>query len=184
MTPFIERYYSDIIKDAEARCGRALQTATMQYARQYERDIKDIFRKTVKEFYDSYKPTGYHRSESLYNIMGVDILEDGAYISMSFHPELMTGYRNGYKGEDGLYSLVFREGWHGGAAYGDGHPEPGIPHWRAGLHFSGWGRRSARAGTPPLAGFIAAKNKYEDEKAQNVFDVFYYDALRKEGFSV
>ena len=83
-------------------------------------DVADVATKKLNEFYNisvmnfyaSYPHPIYDRRGSLYNLF--NIKREGDTLKYWFEPSEIT-YRNGYGGEDGLYTTVFKEGWHGGA---------------------------------------------------------------------
>ena len=101
-----------------------------------------------------------------------------------FEPGNMGGFRSGYQGEDGLYDLTFRRGWHGGALrvseekskiYGV-HPGylPGgsVSVWRGGgtsFSQSGWGAPAAVSSPSPL---LEIKEKFDEYQHEQLRDDF------------
>ena len=131
--------------------------------------IEKIFQDAVTDFYNGYTPTVYNRrgdtgskSGGLYDLFnpernnyGVLVLNEPLYNEL-FDPSMMHGGRNG--ADVGLYSLVFVEGWHGGAKsidegktkkYGK-HPSPGTPYYRKPHpYYKHWGRQAKKESVSP-----------------------------------
>ena len=160
------------------------EEAAIQSLRDFLPDIElalyDIQQDVSNEFYSSYSPIEYDRTWSLYNALDVSTNEEDITMSYEFIPEDMTTYRSGYDGEDGLYDLVFRQGWHGGAKSGDKHPSSGTPYWRKPIPFySHWGRQAERAPITPLKNWERKKEEYENEKMINQFASILNKEIRK-----
>jgi len=166
------------IADQVLECmNEATQRASDRYIELVDERIQECFRDAVAAFYDNYQPKYYDRNESLYDILDTELTGESYWIS--FHPENMTPYRTGYTGEDGLYQTVFKEGWHGGAAYGEDHPSPGVPHWRTpeGI-YRYWGRRAAKAADSPFDDFKYRLQDYADGLAHEDFQRIWSEEKR------
>ena len=82
-------------------------------------------------------------------------------------------YRNGYGGEDGLYNTVFRGGYHGGAASGQGHPKNGVPMWRYPYPiYVTWGKEAAQS-VSPLSEFLRLDDEETEADASNALRRFW-----------
>lgn len=138
--------------------------------------VKRYFGEAVSKFY-SYKPKYYRRQKRLGTILNIG-REDNV-LQFSFD-ETKLPYRNELVGrEDGLYNLVFIEGWHGGAYSGDytvlpgrtiytPRPQRGTPYWRnAKDSFRSWGRMAERDDVSPYDNMMQHIIRYWNTKAQN-----------------
>lgn len=163
-----------------SECNKDLDSADKDAKREFGEWQKDhlrrVFNKSVTEFYSKYKPKGYNRrgdtsSETggLYDLFELSGLDSDGVI-MDFQDDYSELYNqarmhSGRKGYDGLYQLVFVEGYHGGSkSIADSkvddwgaHPEPDVPHYRARgfakkyhrfYKYARWGRRAEQS-TPP-----------------------------------
>lgn len=159
-----------------------------------EQDLKDIMEEVADDFYNDYRPgtagernrndwrakasrrqkdrvypQSYHRQYSLYDILDVQTDESAMTISWDFDPSPME-YRSGYNGEDGLYDLVFREGWHGGAQSGPRHPGNGAAWRHPNPFFTEWFDDPAeRAETTPLDNWKQQLSNYENRVVAEKF---------------
>lgn len=116
--------YIEAIKENERRKGRlALRKASHDILEIMEKDINEMFRDSVSDFYGGYTPVpgGYERRNggegSMYDLLRTERKSSASVPSLiiTLDESRMGGYRSGYKGEDGLFTTVFIEGWHGGA---------------------------------------------------------------------
>lgn len=116
-------FYKSYIKELEEKAGKAVKEAQKKTFSEYfevaDKKINELYKEAVDEFYQDYSPSFYKREENLYNLLQTKCEEDG--LTMSFDPSKLK-YRNGYAESSesdgipgGLYDLVFRQGWHGGA---------------------------------------------------------------------
>ena len=91
----------------------------------------------------------------LYNLLNIPFDTWGRVAYSSYEDLIdesqMTVDRHGHS----LYNKVFKQGWHGGAEGGEGHPRPGVPYWRTpeGQYYN-WGRRARRARISPYDRFV------------------------------
>lgn len=110
-------YQDNVEKRIQRAVDKVMPTVKREFIELLKLRVKQIFDESVYDFYSDYTPRYYHRNESLYNLLEME--SDDNMLSAWFEPSKMTGFRSGYKGEDGLYDQVFRKGWHGGAGSGD-----------------------------------------------------------------
>lgn len=175
---YINAVVEDIRKDV-ADAGRKLASVVREKAMQ-------IMREVIDAYYADYIPTYYHPRgrKNLYRLMETGVTDNGE-VEIWFDPDRMTPYRSGYTGEDGLYQTVFREGWHGGAKTGPGHPSPGAALGPAAAVYrtpykiyTFWGRTAYRMATPPLA---LIQEKIEEYNQNGMVDDFYiiFDGVRE-----
>lgn len=129
------------------------------YKNKHIKEIKQEFQyigdSEIDKFYESYEPgssrdpfyveagmykkmpTPYDRLGSLYYAYELKETKNG--LSFIFNHDLENTsreYLGGMKhraSNEYIYENSFVNGWHGGAIAGEGHPEPGIPHWRSGF---------------------------------------------------
>lgn len=163
-----------------------------------QKKAKEIFDKSVTEFYGAYKPNVYKREANiqgktggLFDVFYMDLDEDGmintdvpGFTNLFDESQMHTG-RDG----SDLFDKVFMHGWHGGAAGIDGgkietwgaHPSPGTPYYRkrgkvrypdgtVKWHKYGkWGRRAEHS-TPPASLFASYFSAAESGELQDTFD--------------
>lgn len=176
----LDQYVKNIQRKAEAAVKRVIPAVNREWYRMVDEKLRQSYKETIAHFYASYSPQFYHRSRSLYQLLETEI--DDESMSIQFNPANMTPYRNGYSGEDGLYDLVFRHGWHGGARSGDytssyrpgsedsgysvaftPHPNPGTPHYRRPYPYYGqWGAEAVKSESP-LENFKLKVAEYESD---------------------
>lgn len=139
-----------------------------KYRNNAKKDLDQIARIAIDEFYESYTPNKYDRYGSLYSAYKVnvnknvwEILTDSSFITTSHHQ----------KKNSIIYNNVFELGYHGGST-GKGL-NSGIPHWRKPFpFFTEWGDVAAHS-TPPIETIQERYNQYMDEipiKLQDEFD--------------
>ena len=122
----------------------------------------------------------YSRRFSLYDILDVDYDENDMTISWDFNPEAMT-FRSGYGGEDGLYDLVFKEGWHGGARSGPYHPGNGDARWRyPNPFYTDWFEDdpAERAAIAPIDNWKKKLSEYEKNTLAEKFERLLIENLK------
>ena len=119
--------------------------------------VEPLYKGVIDSFYNDYTPTVYDRNKSLYDMPQIIITED--YLAIEFNENRMSTFRDG---GTGLYELVFKEGYHGGAKSGKDHPNPGVPYWRTGDLFSLWGKPAKRAPIAPYEDFVEQFQEFLD----------------------
>ena len=183
----LNAYTKNIAKKIEDAVKRVVPDVNRTFLQIIDQKIKDIHKESVDKFYSSYSPYIYERDHSLYKILELDLSD--SELRGEFNPNKMTGFRDGYHGEYGLYDYVFRKGWHGGADHGDTttvtgfdgdfsyemkihtpHPNPGVPYWRVPVpYYTRWGRQ-AKISEPPLTTFKNKLKEYEDSPDGLIMD--------------
>lgn len=163
-TSLYDKWMKKIQKKIDDALQDTLRKAFPEFLGKVETRVRDIFTGAIDAFYADYTPDeewGYERQYDLYRLLEIE--RDNDHIAIWFEPQNMQGFRNGYKGEDGLYDQVFRKGWHGGAGgiheekaeqYGV-HPGylPGgnVPVWRTPYpYYTRWGRTAEVMSPSPL----------------------------------
>ena len=118
---FYKSYISKLQTKAEEAVKDAQDKAFAEYFKVADKKIQKIYRSVITDFYKSYKPNFYERRDggSLYKLLETKCNKNE--LSINFNPSKIS-YRNGYAESSnsegvkgGLYDLVFRQGWHGGA---------------------------------------------------------------------
>lgn len=101
--------------------------AMMKIAWKKYRKAEKICKKEIDRFYNEYSPMVYRRKYDLRNVYNLDVTKDGEFIFEFGHEFMQKQHRvsNEY-----IYDEMFKEGWHGGANKGPGHPDPGKNYWR------------------------------------------------------
>lgn len=182
-TDFYQNYIDKLQKKANEAVKEAQQKTFAEFFDDVApKKIRDIYNDVITRFYEDYHPTFYDRRGSLYKLL---TLKSGAdYLEIGFDPSKIS-YRNGYNGEDGLYTKVFKEGWHGGANI---EGKMLIPWTAPPVEYDGdskpwaypepWGRRlgikhgweHAQRSTPPLLSFKQALKHYEETEYQQDYE--------------
>lgn len=166
---YYTRYLESLKSKVKVAVRQALHDTWSDFFVVVDERVHEIFNSVIQDFYSSYTPEHYDRNESLYEILQTEVADDS--LSISFEPSKMTPFRSGYDGEDGLYDQVFRHGWHGGAASGEGHPSSGTPYWRTPVpYYNRWGHEAAIASTSPLDDMRRRVADYEKNEMQADFD--------------
>lgn len=117
-------------------------------------EIESASRFAVEDWYMSFNPEYYERTESLLNVYDVKPLSGEINVNLS--PDKLGGHR---VGNDYIYEYIFKQGYHGGAIDGLEHPAPGTPYWRTGFNFSEWGSPA-----PKTTSAYILMQKYISEK--------------------
>ena len=73
-------------------------------------DARRAYDQIIDNWYASYPPYIYHRKYTLKNAAEINIIGDAVEILM--HSDPLSGHR---LGNEGIYNLTMREGYHGGA---------------------------------------------------------------------
>ncbi len=185
--------YEDIIKRYEEYEKEAMLNAINDFfLQEFSPKAREMFNSVVDTFYNGfnngkspkvYKRKGNPASQTggLYDVLQISFDKSKKQLNV-FFDETKLSFRNGYSGEDGLYTQVFRLGWHGGAAKGDytlhktssgaiktktPHPSVGVPYYRnASTHFLSWGRKAEIAKIPPLIDFTQRLNYYVETEGK------------------
>lgn len=177
------QYYNDYLDRLTKRVKEQVQTQVQTVLKEVRRrtyiefftllksKVENMYRDAIDEFYEDYDPLYYRRRNSLYDLIDITLGKDS--LTIEFDPSKIT-YRDGTGGnENGLYDLVFRQGYHGGSTKDTKgtHPNPGVPYWRTPyLLYSYWGQRAAKAPISPLLNFKLKLYKYQKSELQKDFD--------------
>lgn len=178
----IERYLNEqYIKKIEKKLIPVYEKAGKNFFKTVKNKLENMYESTIDEFYRDYTPDFYERRGSLYNLLDIMVSDDE--LSWSFDPSKIS-YRNNRQGaEDGLYDLVFRQGYHGGSKSDKNgtHPNLGVPYWRTPYpKFSQWGKQATKAETSPLERFKEKISIYENNgEYQDDFDTLVSAKLNK-----
>lgn len=166
---YYDRYIDSLKQKVSVAVNQALKQTWADFFVIVDEKIHIMFESVIQDFYSSYSPHEYNRSESMYSLLQTSVQDDS--LSIWFEPSNMSPYRSGYSGEDGLYDLVFRRGVHGGASSGPGHPSTGTPYWRRPKpYYSRWGVAAAVATVAPLDEMRLRVEEYERTEMQSDFD--------------
>lgn len=190
VSSFYKQYMAKLEMKAREAIERVMPRVWEDFFANANESVRKLFTETIDQFYSEYSPGYYNRTESLYNLFQSETSPE--YLKIWMDPDSMSSFRNGYSGEDGLYDLVFRHGWHGGADKGDvtmvrlpgsdevverrtPHPENGVPYWRVPVpYYTSWGRKAYQS-NPPIEDFKARLEDYNNNKNQ----ADYLDAWAK-----
>lgn len=121
--PYTEWLNEVISKITDAR-DKAYEDTKEEYFDFLEKKARTNFNRIIESFYNSYDPRFYARRENgdgnLYDLFVVERSKNKDELKIGFEPSKLKG-RNGYDGENGLYTTVFLQGYHGGAYIPDAH---------------------------------------------------------------
>ena len=136
-----------------------------KYAKKVKRELPSTIRSVIDKFYDDHDPNSYDRKGDLYNTFFINVEYDKWEVD--FDPIYME-YEHRVD-NDYIYEWVFQKGYHGGAAYGEDHPDPGTPWWRFGKSTDstsedkGWYKPAKRANFSPYEEAKKVANEYISE---------------------
>ena len=98
-----------------------------KYSKRLDKELKEVGKSVIDDWYSDFIPNSYHRINSLYKAFKVTV-RDG-HFSVDFSARYMLAYHHRVKNSY-IFQNSFMEGWHGGANDGPDHPFPGIPMYR------------------------------------------------------
>lgn len=140
-----------------------------------ENKLTEFYTISVLEFYNSYPNPIYDRRGSLNNLFKTK--RDGNVLRYWFEPSEITS-RTGYAGEDGLYTTIFKEGWHGGAMH------DGVMRYRTPIpYYTYWGKPAVQT-LSPFEMFTALKEDYEKRGFRNDYKNIWVSSLNNIGINV
>lgn len=177
----MEKARNEKIQKVEAAAHRAHKRLVDQ---ELER-VQSISHVAADHFYKNYPPKFYFsghgpggRRGTLYHVLRIRRFGDTSY-QIDFDPSVMTYRNGGGGGEHDLYQTVFKEGWHGGAKSGDGHPDAGTPYWRYPYPvYKMWGRKAARAEESPYQEIVREYNSRTAAQVQEDLERLFHEELR------
>lgn len=167
-----EDAFKNAIRDAMNALRSIDDELNAKYNPKVERKLKYIGNDAVTQFYDSYEPRIYDRSESLFKAYKPIVNEDewALDVDASYIPSSYHGEKNDY-----IFQNSFLEGFHGGDRNGDNHPNPGEPWWKTPYPiFDHWYIPAAKGPAP--MGII---EKEVAECINEMSDAFNKDKLKK-----
>lgn len=124
-------YVDEIMDDTKKKFEKAVDDASKEFFKLEKEKTEKIYKNTIDDFYNSYKRKYYKPNKSLYKLLKCET--DNKCLIINFHPEKIVS-RTGYSGEDGLYTSVFKEGWHGGSGNKNGKSYP-VAVYEGGKYF-------------------------------------------------
>ena len=127
------------------------------YQKKAKREMTQIARMAVDNFYDSYAPHVYDRWGDLYNAFKVTV--NNSIWKIDYKSNYMR-YRHRVS-NDYIFELSFIGGYHGGAVNGPNHPAPGslygpnligsgIPYYREFPYYKTWTIPAKKSESPYL----------------------------------
>ena len=135
VTEELQKYLRNVVKETQN-----------EYRSFQQQLIKDTFNDSISSFYGAYSPKKYKRhgntsshTGGLYDLINLDDGRDYQFFEDDYSDIYSeANMHDGRKGYNGLFELVFVEGYHGGAKSISGskakvwgsHPSPGTPYWR------------------------------------------------------
>ena len=143
-----------------------------EFGEQQEWYYRSVVKEKIDEFYADYNPNSYHRRFDLYDVYQPRFGKDGMVITDA------PGYDDLYFtavpfGRDGcsLFDLVFKHGYHGGAAGTDSNEKTrNSPHYRMPIPFyTMWDGRAEKMDPSP---YELVKEELTNEEGGYVFDLF------------
>lgn len=183
---FYNKYLEKLQAKAEEAVKEARENSFKEYFKVAEKRIKEIYEDTITDFY-RHGNHSYAPRKSLYDLIETKIEDDG--LSIDFNPSKIV-YRKGYaessKSEGvtgGLYDIVFRQGWHGGAMingsmlypvgspvkpYDGTYEGKSLKPFKDNYHY-GW-KPADKAPISPLNDFRQRIDEYHKIEYQKIYD--------------
>lgn len=155
--------YTETINKIKKNKTKIINGIVKDVGKNYQNKIAEIMRCAAKAFYDDYpNPHMYqrHKNPTLANMYHANIGNE-LYVELGGEfSETKHRVSNDY-----IYEYMFKEGWHGGAISGNGHPSIGTPwykNWDSNSkYFYGWNRRAEQMSTEtPYDIFMREYNDY------------------------
>lgn len=177
----------DIFKQETEKGAEKAYEEFGKYQKAY---IQSKFNEYVSAFYSAYQPHKYKRTEGLYEVLSLETDEHGI-VQYDSYDELFdeTKMHPDRSGNDSLFDIVFKQGYHGGAPSIDSskaeiwgeHPDPGTPYYRRGGYvkypgsdkrkwhrYGRWGRRAVRTKAP----YVMMYEWLSEAEGGEMFDAF------------
>ncbi len=128
-----QRELQSIIKLYEKSLQK-LQNMKPKYLEKIKKELNEVGKSVINDWYKEYSPNIYKRLGSLYKAFRVQVKKDGSY-SVSFSSSYMKAFHHITNKKhpidnEYIFQNSFMEGWHGGADKGKNHPFPGYPMYR------------------------------------------------------
>lgn len=126
-----------------------------KYQKKARKEMTQIARMAIDDFYDSYDPHVYDRWGDLHNAYKV-IVNDKVW-KIDYNSKYMKHTHRA--SNEYIFLLSFMSGYHGGAINGPDHPAPGtlygpnllnqgIPYYRNYPYYDGWLRPAVKSESP------------------------------------
>ena len=171
----MSNYEKTIINDIKQKVEKETPKIEKKVLDLVENKLTEFYKISVLEFYNSYPNPIYDRRGSLDNLFKTK--RDGNILRYWFEPSEITS-RTGYAGEDGLYTTVFKEGWHGGAMH------DGVMRYRTPIpYYTYWGKPAVQT-LSPFEMFTALKEDYEKRAFRNDYKNIRISSLNNIGINV
>ena len=124
----------EIIKQAIIdNANKIIQNAIIKTMPKLINEVELIVKTAIDDYYDSYVPHIYKRTESLYSIFDIEYTKNG--FNIIFDEGKMNN--NHRADDDYIYDVMFKKGYHGGAPYnGDYYWRYPSPQLAQELHIS------------------------------------------------
>lgn len=167
----MSNYEKQIINNVKEQVKRITPTVEDKVLTLVENKLNYFYKISVMEFYNSYHPEFYVRRDSLYNLFRTK--REGNNLLFWFEPSELSS-RTGYADENGLYTSVFKNGWHGGAMH------DGVMRYRT---YTDWGRPAVQT-MSPYDMFIALKEDYEKHGFKKDYKNIWVTSLNNIGINV
>lgn len=173
----MSNYEKNIINNIKESIERETPKIENEVLDLVENKLTEFYKISVMSFYNSYPNPIYERRGSLYNLFKTK--REGNTLKYWFEPSEFPS-RTGYVGEDGLYTTVFKEGWHGGAMADDG-----VMRYRTPIpYYTHWGKEAVQSQFSPYETFIALKEDYEKHGFKKDYRNIWIKNLNKAGINV
>lgn len=171
----MSNYEKQIINNIKEKIEKETPNIENKVLDLVENKLTNFYKISIMQFYNDYSPIYYNRRNSLYNLF--HIKREGNTLRYWFEPSEIPS-RTGYIGEDGLYTTVFKEGWHGGAM------NDGIMRYRTGINLCEWGKPAIQSQFSPYDMFISLKENYEHNGFRKDYRNIWVSSLNSIGINV
>lgn len=183
----VARRTVDVIHE---EAGKGIEKAYKEFGTYQRAYIQKRFNEYVSAFYSAYQPHKYRRTEGLYDVLSLNTDEHGL-VQYDLYDDLYdeTRMHPDRSGNDSLFDIVFKQGYHGGAPsiapgkseiWGE-HPDVGTPYYRRGgfVRYPGsskkkwhrygrWGRRAVKTKSP----YVMMYDWLSEAEGGEIYDAF------------
>ena len=171
----MNNYQKELINNLKKKIDEVIPSVEKKTCDLVEDKLTEFYNTAVLNFYNSYPDRIYDPRGSLYNLFRIK--REGKTVKYWFEPSEIPS-RTGYDEEDGLYTTVFKEGWHGGAMH------DGVMRYRTPIpYYTYWGKEATQT-LSAYDMFIDLKEDYEKHGFKKDYHAIWVSSLSTIGFNI
>lgn len=171
----MSNYQKELVNNLKKKIDEVTPSVEKRVLDLVENKLTEFYNAAVLKFYNSYPNRIYDPRGSLYNLFRTK--REGKTLKYWFEPSEIPS-RTGYAEEDGLYTTVFKEGWHGGARHDE------VMRYRTPIpYYTYWGKESTQT-LSAYDMFIDLKEDYEKHGFNEDYRDIWVSSLSTIGFNV